>query len=592
MMETVDQILDLHDSTDSVEIEDDEHNSFNYYTNNGYTSIRSDFTLHSNLDFQNYQPEEDEICLDSEDPTEISEADSLNNLSLQDSDTKSINSQKTIIPELHPHPKNMSNTNSMPAPAPTISTQSSKTLSQPSHFKNYHCAHSCMQGHRDHMEDDYAVGSYLHYNLYAVFDGHCGDRAAKLAAKNLFKHFKEACLEFNLPSKGFDLRKNANSTSNSDENNNKSNTSSSSPKCSNQSNDCNSISPRSLKSKLSRSFSLLRRNFQKSEDSKIKKAMIKSLESMDQELFDIFTATDEEIYDGCTCVWLIHDTLNNKFHVANLGDSRCLISVGNKKIFMTKDHKPSNDDEMDRIYNNGGFVMNDRVNANLALSRALGDFEYKMKPYKSQNVLGFKGDIVSRVPDVSHINMDDFEEECLTEIKVLEPETKPATETPEISSTKPTEENDETSSMELDSMTESTTSIKSNYKSEVKRTRVPINILLACDGVFDVFDDLPEDLDESDSVSELEHSRFPYPNFYNYRGNTENVQDLVNLINKKLNEEDKEEEKIYRGEENFSLDKINELEDERLRKSCQEVMLKAFDLGSTDNISVMLINLR
>merc|ERR1711976_1092719 len=117
---------------------------------------------------------------------------------------------------------------------------------------------------------------------------------------------------------------------------------------------------------------------------------------------------------------------------------------------------------------------------------------------------------------------------------------------------------------ELDSMTESTTSIKSNYKSEVKRTRVPINILLACDGVFDVFDDLPEDLDESDSVSELESSKFPYPNFYNYRGNTENVQDLVNLINKKLNEEDKEEEKIYRGEKNFSLDKINELEDERL----------------------------
>lgn len=44
---------------------------------------------------------------------------------------------------------------------------------------------------------------------------------------------------------------------------------------------------------------------------------------------------------------------------------------------MSYDHKPSNPEEHSRILNAGGFVEFDRVNGNLALSRALGDFEFK-----------------------------------------------------------------------------------------------------------------------------------------------------------------------------------------------------------------------
>lgn len=44
---------------------------------------------------------------------------------------------------------------------------------------------------------------------------------------------------------------------------------------------------------------------------------------------------------------------------------------------MSYDHKPGNETEHYRIMQAGGFVEFGRVNGNLALSRAIGDFEFK-----------------------------------------------------------------------------------------------------------------------------------------------------------------------------------------------------------------------
>ena len=62
---------------------------------------------------------------------------------------------------------------------------------------------------------------------------------------------------------------------------------------------------------------------------------------------------------------------------ANCGDSRGILSRDNKVVFATLDHKPINPEEKERIQNAGGSVMVQRVNGSLAVSRALGDFEYK-----------------------------------------------------------------------------------------------------------------------------------------------------------------------------------------------------------------------
>lgn len=66
----------------------------------------------------------------------------------------------------------------------------------------------------------------------------------------------------------------------------------------------------------------------------------------------------------------------------NAGDSRAVLAIGDapqKVVPLSEDHKPQNAAEEERINNSGHFVEDDRVDGNLALSRAIGDFQYKDK---------------------------------------------------------------------------------------------------------------------------------------------------------------------------------------------------------------------
>jgi serine/threonine protein phosphatase PrpC len=46
-------------------------------------------------------------------------------------------------------------------------------------------------------------------------------------------------------------------------------------------------------------------------------------------------------------------------------------------VELSEDHKPENDIEMKRIKAAGGFVEDGRVQGIIAVSRAIGDWEYK-----------------------------------------------------------------------------------------------------------------------------------------------------------------------------------------------------------------------
>jgi serine/threonine protein phosphatase PrpC len=61
----------------------------------------------------------------------------------------------------------------------------------------------------------------------------------------------------------------------------------------------------------------------------------------------------------------------------NAGDSRCILFDGQDCIQLSEDHKPYLPTEKLRIEKHGGFVYNNRLNGDLALSRAFGDFIYK-----------------------------------------------------------------------------------------------------------------------------------------------------------------------------------------------------------------------
>ena len=90
--------------------------------------------------------------------------------------------------------------------------------------------------------------------------------------------------------------------------------------------------------------------------------------SLDEQLKSQTMAVDT----GCTaCVVFITDT---KIYCANSGDSRAIVAqTGNRAIPLSEDHKPNNLGESERIKAAGHSVMMDRVDGELALSRALGD---------------------------------------------------------------------------------------------------------------------------------------------------------------------------------------------------------------------------
>ncbi|KAJ4788875.1 Protein phosphatase 2C family protein [Rhynchospora pubera] len=78
--------------------------------------------------------------------------------------------------------------------------------------------------------------------------------------------------------------------------------------------------------------------------------------------------------DGSTSCTAI--LIGNQLFVANVGDSRAVISKGGKAIPLSEDHKPNRSDERQRIEDAGGVVIwagTWRVNGVLAMSRAFGN---------------------------------------------------------------------------------------------------------------------------------------------------------------------------------------------------------------------------
>ncbi|KAM8710290.1 hypothetical protein ACLKA7_016995 [Drosophila subpalustris] len=99
----------------------------------------------------------------------------------------------------------------------------------------------------------------------------------------------------------------------------------------------------------------------------------------------------EQMAGSTAVVVLVKD---NMLYCANAGDSRAIASVNGRLETLSVDHKPNNESESKRIIEGGGWVEFNRVNGNLALSRALGDFVFKRANKKPED------QIVTAYPDV------------------------------------------------------------------------------------------------------------------------------------------------------------------------------------------------
>jgi protein phosphatase 2C family protein 2/3 len=124
-----------------------------------------------------------------------------------------------------------------------------------------------------------------------------------------------------------------------------------------------------------------------------------------------FLTADQYLYndDGCACIFTLVSQKAGIVHTinGNIGDSRTIFAkhlVNSEDstyqaIACSHDHKPTDEKERDRITAAGGYVSLQRVDGQLALSRAFGDRQLKTP----QNFHG-KNKKVTSNPDF--INVD------------------------------------------------------------------------------------------------------------------------------------------------------------------------------------------
>ncbi|RLV95366.1 Protein phosphatase 2C 4 [Spathaspora sp. JA1] len=117
---------------------------------------------------------------------------------------------------------------------------------------------------------------------------------------------------------------------------------------------------------------------------------------------------------NCGSTAIITLIINSCIYVANTGDSRCILSLdGGYAKTLSFDHKPSNMGERVRIENANGYILNSRINEVLALSRAFGDFKFKMpyinssrNKYILENNQRLKRDLVHLPPELFQVTVE------------------------------------------------------------------------------------------------------------------------------------------------------------------------------------------
>lgn len=187
---------------------------------------------------------------------------------------------------------------------------------------------SSMQGWRVEMEDAHTAVLGLpdsrmkDWSFFAVYDGHAGSRVANYCSKHLLEHIISASLGQQGTSSG------------------------------SESTTVETPSVESVKAGIRTGF-------------------LKIDEHM-RSFSDLRNGMDRS---GSTAVGILISA--DHFFFINCGDSRAVLYRNSNVCFSTLDHKPGNPREKERIQNAGGTVMIQRVNGSLAVSRALGDYDYK-----------------------------------------------------------------------------------------------------------------------------------------------------------------------------------------------------------------------
>lgn len=290
------------------------------------------------------------------------------------------------------------------------------------HGNNLSFGLSAMQGWRIEMEDAHCSLPSLprpgleQWSFFAVFDGHAGATVSKYSSdeliksildadSDLFDELSAAATSSNSSNANRPISPSANNSDNDNSTNkltsnstnslnkidsNNSETPNSTLTSSSQTNlskeasvstdstTTNTIKTSNSNSSLSTNKSSTNSNssvITEEQQNKLRVAIRQGFLNLDAKIRKRSEFDRGEDKSGSTAVaCLISPT---HVYLINCGDSRAISVCDNQIILNTLDHKPINPAERERIHAAGGSVMIQRVNGSLAVSRALGDYEYK-----------------------------------------------------------------------------------------------------------------------------------------------------------------------------------------------------------------------
>lgn len=113
----------------------------------------------------------------------------------------------------------------------------------------------------------------------------------------------------------------------------------------------------------------------KSPDRAVYDALFRSFVLTDRAFLHFYGSHGRTVSPGCATIAVIH--IHDTLYAAGCGDARAVVCRDGSAVELSDDHKPGRPDEVKRIEASGGFVRAKRVLGRLAVSRALGDLEYK-----------------------------------------------------------------------------------------------------------------------------------------------------------------------------------------------------------------------
>ncbi|KAK2992756.1 hypothetical protein RJ640_023269 [Escallonia rubra] len=136
----------------------------------------------------------------------------------------------------------------------------------------------------------------------------------------------------------------------------------------------------------------------------IRKALQEAFERADAKLLNWLETSGEEVESGATATAMF--TGKDMLLISHVGDSSAVLSRSGKAEVLTDSHRPYGRtkvslQEIKRINEAGGWIVNGRICGDISVSRAFGDMRFKTK----KNEINFSGDLVTASPDVFQVSL-------------------------------------------------------------------------------------------------------------------------------------------------------------------------------------------